>query len=173
MGTLISIYSLLLLIVAAVNAQSKSDVAIWDTYQKLENSLIQNRFVLHQMQEAFFPTQNLPPDSLSLHVCVTVGGVQPGNCDNCFLPGGQGNFFYCQKFQWSRSVLLHLISNDQLLALDNVIIQRINSFINHQAELEVPLRIDTLPCDVTKDDILEALMQLLPWVSIHLHMLDK
>ena len=70
-------------------------------------------------------------------------------------------------------MLLHLISNDQLLALDNVVIQHINSFINHQAELEVPLRIDTLPCDVTEDDILEALMQLLPWVSIHLHMLDK
>ena len=64
----IRIHFLLLLIVAAVNAQSKSDVAIQDTYQKLENSWIQNRFVLHQMQEAFFPTQNLPPDSLSLHV---------------------------------------------------------------------------------------------------------
>ena len=174
MGTLyMRIHILLLLIVAAVSAQSKSDVAIQDTYQKLENSLIQNRFVLHQMQEAFFPTQNLPPDSLRLHVCVTVGSVQPRNCDNSFLPGGQGNFFYSEKFQWSRSVLLHLISNDQLLVLDNVVIRRINSFINHQAKLEVPLRIDTLPCDVTKDDILEALLQLLPWVSIHLHMLDK
>ena len=47
-------------------------------------------------------------------------------------------------------MLLYLISNDQLLALDNVIIQHINSFINHQAKLEVPLRIDTLPCDVTE-----------------------
>ena len=37
MGTLyMRIHFLLLLIVAAVNAQSKSDVAIQDTYQKLE-----------------------------------------------------------------------------------------------------------------------------------------
>ena len=174
MGTLyLRIHFLLLLIVAAVNAQSKSDVVIQDTYQKLEKSLIQNHFVLHQMQEAFFPSQNLPPDSLHLHVCVTVGSVQPENCDNSFLPGGQGNFSYCQKFQWSRSVLLHLISNDQLLVLDNVIIERINRIIKHHAELNVPLQVDTLPCDVTPDHILEALMQLLPWVSTSIHMLDN
>ena len=125
------------------------------------------------MQEVFFPPQNLLSDSLRLHVCVTVGGVQPENCDNSFLPGGQGNFSYCQKFQWSRSVLLHLISDDQLLVLDNVIIERIVYFIKHRAELEVPLQIDTLPCDVRVDDILEALMQLLPWVSMYRHLLDK
>ena len=98
MGTLIRIQCLILPIVAAVSAQSKSDDAIQDTYQKLEKSLIQNHFVLHEMQEAFFPSQSLPLDSLHLNVCVTVGGVQPGNCDNSFLPGGQGNFSYCQKF---------------------------------------------------------------------------
>ena len=68
---------------------------------------------------------------------------------------------------------MRLISDDQLLVLDNVIIERINSFINHQAELEVPHQIDTLSCDVTADDILEALIQLLPWVSMHRHLLDK
>ena len=162
----IRIHSFLLLTVAVVIVQSKSDIVIQDTYQKLEKSLIQNRFLLHQLQETFFPSQNLPPDSVHLHVCVTVGSVQPGNCDNCFLTGGQGNFSYCREFQWSRSVLLNLISDDQLLVLDNVIIKRINYVITHQAVLKVPLQIDTLHCDVTVDDILEAVMQLLPWVSI-------
>ena len=165
----IGIHSFLLLIVAAVIVQSKSDVVIQDTYQKLEKSLIQNCFYLHQLQETFFPSQNLPPDSVHLHICVTVGSAQPGNCDNSLLPGGQGNFSYCREFQWSRSVLLNLISDDQLLVLDNVIIRRINHVITHQAVLKVPLQIDTLQCDVTEDDILEALMQLLPWVSISTH----
>ena len=159
----------LLLILAAVIVQSKSDVLIQDTYQKLEKSLIENRFVLHQMQEAFFPSQNLPPDSVLLHVCVTVGGMQPGNCDNFSLPGGQGKFSYCQMFQWSSSVLLNLISDDQLLVLDNVLVDRINHFITHHAELEVPLQIDVLHCHVTENNILEALMQLLPWVSKSTH----
>ena len=149
--------------------QSKSDVLIQDTYQKLEKSLIQNCFVLHQMQEAFFPSQNLPPDSVHLHVCVMVGSVQPENCDNFSLPGGEGNFSYCQKFQWSRSVLLNLISDDQLLVLDNVLIELISRSIKNKAELKVPFQIDILHCDVTVDDILEALMQLLPWVSISTH----
>ena len=131
--------------------------------------MIQNHFVLHEMQEAFFPSQSLPLDSLHLNVCVTVGGVQPGNCDNSFLAGGQGNFSCCQKFQWSRSMLLTLISDDQLLVLDNVIINGVNHFIKHQAKLEVPLQIDSLPCDVTADDILEALLHLLPWVSASTH----
>ena len=165
----IRIHFLLLLIVAAVIVQSKSDVVLQDTHQKLEKSLIQNRFVLHQMQEVFFPSQNLPPDSVRLHVCVTVGNVQPGNCDNSSLPGGQSNFSYCQKFQWSRSVLLNLISEDQLLVLDNVLIELINHLIKHKRGLKVPLQIDILSCDVTEDDILEALMQLLPWVSIFTH----
>ena len=105
----IRIHFLLLLTVAAAIVQSKSNVAIQDTYQKLEKSLIQNRIVLRQMQETFFSSQNLPPDSVRLNVCVTVGSVQPGNCDNSFSPGGEGKFSYCQKFQWSRSVLLNLI----------------------------------------------------------------
>ena len=159
----------LLLTVAAVIVQSKSDVLIQDTYQKLEKSLIENRFVLHQMQEAFFPSQNLPPDSVGLHVCVTVGSLQPRNCDNSSLTGGQGNFANCQMFQWSRSVLLNLISDDQLLILDSVLIERINHIIKHKRGLKVPLQIDVLHCDVTEDDILEALTQLLPWVSIFTH----
>ena len=165
----IGIHSLLLLTVAAVIVRSKSDVVIQDTYQKLEKSLIQNGFVLHQLQETFFPSQNLPPDSVRLHVCVTIGSVQPRNCDNSSLTGGEGNFSYCQKFQWSRSVLLNLISEDQLLVLDNVIIRRINHVITHQAVLKLALQIDILSCDITEDDILEALMQLLPWVSISTH----
>ena len=56
-----------------------------------------------------------------------------------------------------------------LLVLDNVIIECINRIMKHHAELKVPLRIDTLPCDVTLDDILDALMQLLPWVSTSTH----
>ena len=165
----IRIHSLLLLMLAAVIVQSKSDVLIQDTYQKLEKSLIENHFVLHQLQETFFPSQNLPPDSVLLHVCVMVGGMQPGNCDNFSLPGGQGKFSYCQMFRWSSSVLLNLISDDQLLVLDNVLVDHINHVITHQAELEVPLQIDVLPCHVTVDYILEALMQLLPWVSKSTH----
>ena len=124
---------------------------------------------MHAVQCTQLPSPPIFFSQFFLHVCVTVGGVQPGNCDNSFLPGGQGHFSYCQKFQWSRSVLLHLLLNDRLLVLDNVKIEHINRIIKHWAKLKVPLQIDTLPCDVTEDDFLEALLQLLPSVSTSTH----
>ena len=86
---------------------------------------------------------------------MTVDSVQPGSCGNISLPGGQSNFTYCQWFQWSSSTLVDLISLDQLLILDNVIIFHI---IEHREYIYFPLHIDTLPCESTKDEILAALM---------------
>ena len=53
--------------------------------------------------------------------CVTVGSVEPESCDDSFfkLHDGQSNCSYCQKFQWSSSALVDLISTDQLLILNN------------------------------------------------------
>ena len=48
---------------------------------------------------------------------------------------------------------MNLIPDNQL---DNVIIERINHFIEHKVELKVPLQINILHCDVAEDDILEA-----------------
>ena len=100
---------------------------------------------------------------------MTIGSVQPESCDNSFfkLHSGQSNFTYCQKFQWSSSALLDLISSDQLLIFDNVISENIIHVIEHQQYMAVPLQIDTLPCDFTVDEILSAFMRLLPWVSMH------
>ena len=74
------------------------------------------------------------------------------------------NFSFYQEFQWSRSPLLNLISVDQLLILDNVISRGIHHDMERHDFLPVSLHIDTLPCSTSKDDLLEALMQLLPWV---------
>ena len=116
------------------------------------------------MREAFFPAQSLSRDLVYLNICVTVGGVQHESCDNSSLPGGQSNFTYCKWFHWSSSALVNLISIDQLLIMDNVISESIIRVVLHRKHLEVNLQIDTLPCEITEDDILAALMQLLPWV---------
>ena len=94
MGALyIRIHFLLLLIVAAVNAQPMLH-AIQDTYQKLENSLIQNHFVLHQECKRHFSHLKTFLQIHFIYICMfTVGGVQPENCDNSFIPGDQGFFF--------------------------------------------------------------------------------
>ena len=89
--------------------ESYSNIAPQVIYQKLEDALITDRNVLYMIQEAFTPSRILPRNRVHLHVCVTVGSMQPANCDNSSLFGGQSNFSYCRDFQWSSSVLLDLI----------------------------------------------------------------
>lgn len=157
--------TILILLVAAATVESESDTV----YQKLEDALTSEQTVLRHMQEAFFPAKGSSRDVVYFNVCVTIGSVQPESCDNSFfkLHSGQSNFTYCQKFQWSSSALLDLISSDQLLIFDNVISENIIHVIEHQQYMAVPLQIDTLPCDFTVDEILSAFMRLLPWVSMH------
>ena len=154
--------SLFLLIAAAVMGQDESHTASEAVYLKLENVLLTDHKSRYMMQRAFFPSQDFSPDWLYLNVCVRVSSVQPGGCGE-FV--GRSNFSYCQKFQWSSSALANLISIDQLLILDNVISESIVRITQHRKFLHFPLHIDSLPCNATEDDILTALLQLLPWVS--------
>ena len=97
---------------------------------------------------------------------MTVGSVQHESCDNSSLPGGQSIFSYCKWCHWSSSALVNLISIDQSLIFDNFASENIIRVVLHRKHLEFNLQIDTLPCETTEDDILAALMQLLPWVCI-------
>ena len=163
-------YLFLILLATVVGIHSKPHIASQVVYHKLEDALIGDSSVLYLMQEVFFPSKILPNNLVHLHVCVTVGRVQPGSCDNSSLPGGQSNFTYCQKFQWSSSALVNLISIDQLLILDNVISHNVFRILVYHGSKDVTLHVDSLPCETTEDDILAALMQLLPWVGICIYL---
>ena len=153
------------LLAAAVVVEGNSTIAPQVVHQKIKDALIADGSVLYLMQEAFFPSQSLSRDLVYLNVCVTVGGVQPGRCEDF---GGQSNFSYCQDFQWSDSALLNFISFDQLLILDNVMSESIIRDIMHREYIDVSLHIATVPCETTENDILAALIRVLPWVCIFL-----
>ena len=165
MRALFSGVCLISLLVGVVTGESKTQLV----YQKLEDALTGNKTLLYQMQEAFYPLKGSSQDVVYLQVCVAVGSVQSGSYDNSSLSGGQSNFSYCQKFQWSSSALVDLILVDQLLIMDNLLSEDIIHVVEHQKYMAVPLQI-YIPCDITADDILAALMRLLPWVCI-LHFL--
>ena len=141
----------LILLATVVVIHSKPHIASQVVYHKLEDALIADSSVLYLMQEVFIPSKILPHNLVHLHVCVTVGSVQPGSCGNFSLPGGQSNFSYCQKFQWSSSALVDLISVDQLLILDNVITYTVLKIIEHRASVDVLLYVDTLPSETVTD----------------------
>lgn len=101
-----------------------------------------------------------------MYLCVTVGGALPEHCgQHSSFSSASNNFSFRQKFQWSSSALVFLISFDHLLVLDNVIstlIYRLS--ISPDIVLPIQLDIDSLPCDISEDDLLEGLIQLLIWV---------
>jgi len=135
-------------------------------HQKLEDALQADRTVLNLMQKVFFPLQGLPPNVVDISVCVTVGSGLPENCDEHSSSSGASNFSYWQLFQWSSSALAFLISFDQLVVLDNVIstfVYRLN--ISPHYHIPIQLHIDSLPADISEDDLVEGLIQLLTWVS--------
>ena len=155
-----------LLAATAQVVESHLQIAPQVVYQKLENALIADSSLLYMMREVFIPSKILPQGLVNFNICVTVGSTQPLDCVNSSLPGRQNIFPYNQDFQWSSSALVDMISFDQLFILDNVISYSVFSMIERREYIDVPLQIDTFPCEPTEDDILAALMQLLPWVCI-------
>ena len=86
------------------------------------------------------------------------------------LPRNAINNSYYKEFQWSSYPLLNLISIDQLLILDNVLSERIYHTTQNHGFLKLSFCIDDLPCNTSEDDLLAALMQLLPWVCINVYL---
>ena len=148
----------LALLIAAEIAQSKTASQVM--YQNLEDALIADRNLI---KLAFFSSQTLYQDIVYLNICVTVDLLQPGSCGNSSLPS---NFSYCQKFQWSSSALVDFISFDQLVIMDNVVSESVFQNMMHRKYFDFPIKLDSLSICITKDDILAAIMQLLPWVCI-------
>ena len=159
--------SIFVLVTIATIVQRANHIAPQAVYQKLEHALITDSNIRYLMQHKFFPSQKPSPDLVFIHVNITVNSTGvPESCGGHHpLPDKLISFPYYQVFQWSSSPLLNLISIDQLLILDNVISERICHNVHHESSLHVLLHVDTLPCNTSEDDLLEALMQLLPWVS--------
>ena len=156
--------SITLLLIATMTMGGRSDMAPQVLFQKLKNALIVDNDTLYQMQKAFFPLQGLPRDYVYLNV--TVGKTLTKRCAGYSSPDVLSNFTYCQSFQWSSSPILGLISNDQFLILDNVLSRLVQIWFQRRSWLAVRLQIDSLPSSVSKENLLEGLLQLLNWVCV-------
>ena len=156
--------SISLLLILAISVQCDDHMPPQLVHQKLENALKTNTKMLYLMQGGFFSFYGIPQDFVFLDVCIAVG---TGRCNkNSSFSGALSNSSYHQKFQWSSSVLLDLISNDQLLIMDNVLCRAVQNGIRHCSWLPMQLQIDSLPSGVSEKDLLEALIQLLYWVCV-------
>ena len=159
--------SIFILTTIAVTASAHHLATHVHVYQKLEHVLITDSKVRYLIQDTFFPPQRSPRDIVYIRVNIVIDSMLPRSCSE--HPPSSGmliNHSYYYEFQWSSSPLLNLISVDQVLILDNVLSESIYHVVQHHGYLHVSLHIDDLPCNTSEDDLLAALMELLPWVRI-------
>ena len=155
------------LFIATMVVHSRGDMAPQVLFQKLEDALKTNKQTLYLLRKAFFPQHHLSRDLVNLDVHVTICSVLPEKCDeHCAASGAISNFSYTQRFQWSSSPLLDLIPSGQFLTLDNVLSTIVYQVALHRSWLSVELQIESFPNDVSENDLLEALIELLCWVCI-------
>jgi len=140
-------------------------------YHKLETALINNSKALLQMKQIFFPvarTHIQEVQILRLHVCVRVIDQFKSSGSTINISNENDSSIPCWNFKWSASVVLSLISIDQLMALDFVYVDIIYSSIQgtmaHKI-VSITLRADLLPSMPSDSELQEALVQLLSWVS--------
>lgn len=152
------------LLIAALIMGGSGDMAPQLLFQKLEDAFKTDNKTLYQMQGAFFPVQESPRDYVHFDMSVTIGS--PPSClgHSCSSDMQSTNLRYHRRFQWSRSPFLDLISNDQLLVMDNVLTRTVDNTIQRHSWLTVQLHIDSISYNVSENDVLEALIQLLSWV---------
>ena len=142
-------------------------------YQKLEKALINNSKALLQMKQIFFPvarTHIQEVQILRLHVCVRVIDQFKSSGSTINISNENDSSIPCWNFKWSASVVLSLISIDQLMALDfayvDIIYSSIQGTMAHKI-VSITLRADLLPSMPSDSELQEALVQLLSWGSQH------
>ena len=152
-------------------------------YRQLESALLRNPNALYALHTAFFEPNRVPREvaQIALHLnidhmgpsnCTTVGPNQwplaNGTNDTSTHNDSQSQEYkYFWRIKWSYSSVLSQIDVEELLAFDNILTVifygRVSSSFYRDAH--VTLDVPSLPCKLTRDDVLWTVTNFLTWVS--------
>ena len=145
-------------------------------HQQLEAALINNSQALYTAKQAFFFLQGSHNPLVAVKACVRVGEMKPDSCSagSDEAPAFHSNssndsnkYTQCWDFQWSSSILLALITADELLSFDNTMFVALYSAVGPSVHygIVIELQVESLLCTPTKEDMIASLTTLLTWVS--------
>ena len=152
---------------------------IYFTYKKLESIMINDMETLYLMRQAFFPaivSQFLEAERVNvvkIRVCWVPNKTRPPLACNSLDSNNQTakTETRCLYFRWSRSPVLNLIAVEQLLAFDPMLTGLVYSrYVEHTLNryfvLVFDISPDLFPCTPSEDDLTQATVLLLTWVSV-------
>ena len=87
------------------------------------------------------------------------------DCENLYLPGGQRVYLYYQDFKWSSTLFTFTRQCHKLQCFSHLPKRGEHLFFLFH------FIFNTFSCEPTEDDILAALMQLLPCVCLIMHII--
>ena len=149
---------------------------VYPIYKTLENIVTNNTETLFLMRQAFFPAilrhfleASETVNVVRITVCWLFNNTRPPPCNG--LSNNQTATTQCKNFRWSRSPGLNMIAFDQLLEFDPVFTSWIYSrYVDHtyrqSFRLQFDMNPDVFPCTPTEDELTQATILLLTWVSI-------
>ena len=148
---------------------------IYPIYKKLESILINDTETLYLMRQAFFPPlfphilESERVNVVLMRVCWIPNETKPPPACNS-LDNQTATEIRCKNFRWSRSPALNMIAVEQLLVFDPVFTIAVYSrFVGvrsrHHAFFAFDISSDVFPCTPSEDDLTQATVLLLTWVS--------
>ena len=152
---------------------------VYPIYKKLESILTNDTETLYLMRQAFLPP--LVPHILEtervnvvlMRVCWIPSKTRPSPA--CNNPDSNNQTAKtetrCKNFRWSRSPALNMIAVEQLVVFDPISTILIYSrFVGHMSTHHVfvtfDISSDVFPCTPSEDDLTQATVLLLTWVSV-------
>ena len=145
-------------------------------YKKLESIMTNDNETLYLMRQAFFPaivSQFLETERVNtvrIRVCWVLNETRlPPACNSNNQTTLTETRYW--NFRWSRSPALNMIAVEQLLAFAPMLTSRIYSmYIEHtylrSFLLVFDISSDVFPCTPSEDDLTQATVLLLTWVSV-------
>ena len=152
---------------------------IYFIYKKLESIMINDTETLYLMRQAFFPaiiSQFLETERVNvvkIRVCWVPNKTRPPPACNSLDSNNQTakTETRCWNFRWSSLPVLNMIAVDQLLAFDPMLTSTVYSrLVDHTCRrkflLTFDISSDVFPCTPSEDDLTQATVLLLTWVSV-------
>ena len=153
---------------------------IYPIYKKLESMVTNDPETLYQMRQAFISTFQIShfveterANVVKIKVCWVLNETRPPPACSSLASNNQTAMIetQCRYFRWSGSPALNMIAAEQLLAFDPIltgmIYSRFVGSVQHQTIiLVVNISPDVFPCTPSEDDLMQATVLLLTWVSI-------
>ena len=148
-------------------------------YKKLESIMTNDTESLYQMRQAFFPAsvahflETERVNVVKIRVCWVPNKTRPPPACNSLDSNNQTakTETRCWNFRWSSLPVLNMIAVDQLLAFDPMLTSTVYSrLVDHTYRrkflLTFDISSDVFPCTPSEDDLTQATVLLLTWVSV-------